>query len=566
MKSLEEDKFDLLVIGGGCVGAGIALDAATRGLKVAIVEREDFAAGTSGRSTKLIHGGVRYLENAFKNLDYSQYLLVKEALAERKHMLTAAPYIARATPIMVPLEKWWTVPYYYVGTKVYDLVAGDSGVPSSMFFSKAQATYSFPMLNPDKLAGAIVYYDGQMNDTRYALLVLLTAAQAGATVANQVNVEQLIKNKETGDIQGAKVKDLQTGKEFNIRAHSVINATGPFSDAVRKMAYDENGEYVADKKEEGFNEIVVPAGGIHLVLPDHFCPSQMGLIVPETSDGRVLFFLPWEGGTLCGTTDSQTPLTMLPKATSDEVDFVLRESERYLNKRIRREDVLAAWCGIRPLIKDIHGKDTKAISREHVIEVNPGNMVTCGGGKWTTYRRMAQDAVDKLISVKPVLQTRSGPCVTEGMKLIGADRAGIVCEQKFDVVSVTLREDYGFDKDIAEHLTRNYGTRALQVAEIVKQGYANRQKNLHPKRLVSKYPILEAEVVFAVQHEYALSAVDVLARRTRLAFIDHDASVEALPNVITLMSKLLGWSRCKSKEETEKAMEFLDTMKCPERD
>jgi len=562
---LKEEQFDLLVIGGGCVGSGVALDAQTRGLKVAVVERDDFAAGTSGRSTKLIHGGVRYLENAFKNLDYGQYKLVREALAERSHMLRAAPYIARAVPIMVPLEKWWTVPYYYVGTKVYDLVAGDSiGVPRSMFLSKEQAIYNFPMLNSNKLSGAIVYYDGQMNDTRYSLMVMLTAVQAGATVANYLNCEQFLKD-DKGTIKGARVKDMETGEEFNIRAKAVVNATGPFSDTVRRMARSEDGTDHGPTEEDNKKDIMVGAGGIHLMLPDHFSPSNMGLIVPNTSDGRVLFFLPWEGGTLCGTTDSESPITMLPKPSSMEVDFVLKESERYLNRRIKRKDVRSAWSGIRPLVKDIsHGEDTKVISREHVVEVGDGGLVSICGGKWTTYRKMAQDAVDAAIKSVPALGGRAGECVTEGLKLIGADRAGIVCEQKFDIITITLREDYGYDRDIAEHLTRNYGTRALQIAEIVKQGYPTRPANQHPKRLVAKHSFLEAEVVFAVRHEYAVSLVDVLARRTRMAYVDHDSALAAMPQILDLMGTLLSWNKAKKELERKRALEFLETMQCPE--
>ncbi|CAK9016626.1 Glycerol-3-phosphate dehydrogenase, partial [Durusdinium trenchii] len=567
LEALEEEKFDVLVIGGGCVGSGVALDAATRGLKVAVVERDDFAAGTSGRSTKLIHGGVRYLENAFKNLDWSQYLLVREALAERSHMLEAAGYLAKPLAIMLPIEQWWKVPYYYAGTKVYDLVAGaHTGVPRSMFLSKEQAMYSYPLLDASNLSGAIVYYDGQMNDTRFSLMVLLTAVQSGAVAANHVNVEQLVKRPDDGKIVGAVVKDRVSNKTFTVRAKTVINATGPFTDSLRRMARDPDGKDPGPSEENQADDLVVPGLGIHLVLPDHFSPNEMGLIVPDTSDGRVLFFLPWSGGTLCGTTDSKGPISMLPKPSSDEVDFVLRESGRYLNRRISRADVRAAWSGVRPLVRDPKSKDTKAISREHITEVNDGGMVTSAGGKWTTYRQMAEDALDMAIKINPSLQLRSGPCVTKGLKLIGADRAGIVCEQKFNVITVTLREDYGYDRDIAEHLTSNYGTRALQIAEIVKHGYPTRPKNLHPKRLVAKHPFLEAEVVFAVQHEYARTPIDVLARRTRLAFVDHAAALEALPLVVNLMATLLNWNRATKQQQTQDALEFLNTMKCPARD
>jgi len=573
----------VLVIGGGCVGAGVAMDAALRGLKVAVVEADDFSSGTSGRSTKLIHGGVRYLENAFWKMDIGEYRLVREALEERTHMLQAAPHMARALPIMVPLESWWQIPYYWVGGKVYDFVAGsDRHVPPSSYIGREQALYAFPMLNPAKLKGAIVYYDGQMNDTRYGLSIVLTAVQAGAAAANYVRVEKLLASppvlNKDGDvaseplIKGAIVRDLVSNKQFEVHAKSVINCTGPFSDHIRRMAYDAVEEKLTNKPPTGdvegkkYDDLIIPAGGVHVVLPDHFSPEQMGLIVPETSDGRVLFFLPWEGGTLCGTTDSKSDLTMLPRPTLDEIDFILSESSRYLNRPIHRSDVRAAWSGIRPLVKDLKksAQGTASISREHVVEVNPGNMVTVAGGKWTTYRRMAQDALDKVLELNPKMKSRAAACSTEGAMLIGADRAKIVCDQRFDIIQVTLREQYGFDRDVAAHLTRAYGTRSLQVAEMIIGGYHNRAAGLHPKRLVAKHPVLEAEVVFAVEQEYAVSAVDFLGRRTRLAYLDHDAALEALPLVVDIMGTLLKWDKNKRQIETKRARDFLETFRVPD--
>ena len=275
---LRSEPFDVLVIGGGATGAGCALDAATRGLNVALVERSDFASGTSGRSTKLIHGGVRYLEQAFKKLDVSSLHLVNEALTERKYMLSAAPYMNRPLPIMIPLYTWWQVPYMYIGTKVYDMVAGKNRyVPPSYFISKTEALYQFPTLLADDLKGAIVYYDGQMNDTRMNLAIALTAVQSGAAVSNRIEVMYLLKNKE-GKVCGAHVKDTMSGddKGWDIMAQVVINATGPFADAVRHMDVPEA------------ETIIVPAAGVHVVLPDHMSPDRMGLIIPETKDGRVL--------------------------------------------------------------------------------------------------------------------------------------------------------------------------------------------------------------------------------------------------------------------------------------
>lgn len=317
------------------------------------------------------------------------------------------------------------------------------------------------------------------------------------------------------------------------------------------------------------------------MLPDHLSPANMGLIVPETEDGRVLFFLPWESGTLCGTTDNKTPITSLPRATQQDVDFILTEASKYLKKKVQRSDVLAAWSGIRPLVidpvqleklrkeekasgatgkKKVSEIPTKMISREHIVEVNDGKMVSVMGGKWTTYRQMAQDAVDKALQLHPGIRTRAGPCITQNMMLIGSDRAHIVCDQSFDEIRITLRESFGFDRDIADHLTRNYGTRALQIGEIVKAGYPSRAAGLHPKRLHAKYPVLEAEVVFAVQQEYAMTVEDFIARRCRMAFVDQKAAIEVVPHVVNLMGTLLGWNSKMKKIQTTKAMEFLETM------
>ncbi|TDH73116.1 hypothetical protein CCR75_000582 [Bremia lactucae] len=550
LQRLKREQFDVLVIGGGATGSGCALDAATRGLNTAVVEANDFAAGTSGRSTKLIHGGIRYLETAFLKFDYLALKLVYEALEERAFFLSAAPYMNRPLPIMIPIYKWWEVPYMWVGAKAYDIVAGSQRfVPRSYYINAEEAMFQFPMLRKEGLKGAIVYYDGQMNDTRMNVSIALTATQNGATIANYVEVLQLLKDKD-GKVQGAHVRDTLTGDEWNIKAHAVVNATGPFTDTIRQM------------DDPTKDKICVPAAGVHAVLPDHFSPHRMGLIVPKTSDGRVLFFLPWENGTLAGTTDSQSDVTMLPSPTTNEVDFIIDEANRYLAKNVTRNDVKSAWSGIRPLVKDPRHANgsTAAISREHVVEVSASNLVTIAGGKWTTYRRMAQDAINKLVETVPELQTKAFPCKTKDVGIIGADRVGEVCNKKFDKITVTLREKYNLDKDIAEHLMRNYGTRALQVAEIEKSGFLDRKPSDHPRRLHPKYPYLEAEVVFAVRQEYALKATDVLGRRMRLAFIDSKVSTELIPRVVHMMGELLGWSKARREQEVVECKEYLKTM------
>src|ERR1700722_11177519 len=301
------EPYDLLVIGGGATGSGIALDAATRGLKVALVERDDFAAGTSSKSTKLVHGGVRYLEKAVWELDYNQYSLVKEALRERKYFLDTAPHLSMWLPIMLPLQHWWQAPYFWAGTKFYDFLAGSEGIESSYFLTRSKALDAFPMLRKDNLVGALVYYDGAHNDSRMNVSLAVTAALYGTTVVNHMEVTALEKDAD-GKLCGARVKDLVSEKngrpadEFNIRARGIINATGPFTDSIRKM------------DEPSVKEIVAPSSGVHVVLPGYYSPQKMGLIDPKTSDGRVIFFLPWQGNTIAGTTDAPTTVTPNPVA------------------------------------------------------------------------------------------------------------------------------------------------------------------------------------------------------------------------------------------------------------
>ena len=504
-----------------------------------------------------------------QNLDYEQYQLVKEALSERAHMIKAAPYMNTPLPIMIPMycDNWYDplmIPYFYVGAKVYDFVArmthGDPGVPKSHFIDADEAKFQFPMIKDENLWGAIVYYDGQMNDARMCINLALTACQSGAAVASRVEVLDILHGKD-GTACGVKARDVMTREVFDIKAKVVVNATGPFSDKIRQM----------DDKDA--KPIIKGAAGVHVVLPDHYSPAKMGLIIPKTSDGRVLFFLPWEGATISGTTDSSTEITMEPKPTNNEIGFILEEANKYLkiDKSVTSKDVRSAWSGIRPLVLDPSKNDTKSISRSHVIEVSKNKLVTIAGGKWTTYRRMAEEVVDKVVEVVPKIGIGKPlrGCITEGRGVIGADRAGVVANGKFDRINVTLREEYGLPKDVAKHLVGNYGTRALQIAELVKIGGEFHEMNLsHPqygaKRLNSKYAFLEAEVVFACRHEYALTVQDVLARRTRLAFIDSEAAESCVERVADLMARELGWGWKRKKKEVADFKVWLKTMNMSE--
>ncbi|KAJ5369592.1 Glycerol-3-phosphate dehydrogenase [Penicillium cosmopolitanum] len=551
----EEEPYDLLVIGAGATGSGIALDAATRGLKVAMVERDDFSSGTSSKSTKLVHGGVRYLEKAFWELDYNQYALVKEALRERRWFLNTAPHLSSWLPIMVPLQKWWQAPYFWAGCKAYDLLAGSEGIESSYFLTKSKAIDSFPMLKRENVLGAMVYYDGAHNDSRMNVSLAMTAALYGSTVVNHMEVTGLTKDAD-GKLCGAVMKDVIPGKdgkesgEFKIRAKGIINATGPFCDSIRKM------------DEPDTKEIVAPSSGVHIILPGYYSPSNMGLIDPSTSDGRVIFFLPWQGNTIAGTTDAPTEITANPEPSEEDINWILKEIRGYLASdiNVERGDVLAAWSGIRPLVRDPNKSSSQALVRNHLVSVSSSGLLTCAGGKWTTYRQMAEEAVDEAISafkLKPRSLTNipdisgvggsglvadgatlNGSCQTHQVRLIGAHGFS-------KTLFINLIQHFGLETDVAKHLTESYGDRAWQVAALSAPTH-------------ERFPVR-----YAVRHEYAQTAVDVIARRTRLAFLNAEAALEALPQVIDLMGDELNWTPSRKDVEWKDSLKYLASMGLP---
>uniref|UniRef100_A0A8C8R7T6 Glycerol-3-phosphate dehydrogenase n=1 Tax=Pelusios castaneus TaxID=367368 RepID=A0A8C8R7T6_9SAUR len=531
-------EFDVLVIGGGATGCGCALDAVTRGLKTALVERDDFSSGTSSRSTKLIHGGVRYLQKAIMRLDFEQYKMVKEALLERANLLEIAPHLSGPLPIMLPVYKWWQLPYYWVGIKLYDLVAGSQCLKSSYVLSKSRALELFPMLQKERLVGAIVYYDGQHNDARMNLAIALTAARYGAATANYTEVVRLLKKTDPKSgkecVFGARCRDVLTGQEFDVKAKCVINATGPFTDSVRKM------------DDQKVSNICQPSAGVHIVMPGYYSPDNMGLLDPATSDGRVIFFLPWEKMTIAGTTDTPTDVTPHPIPTEEDINFILTEVRNYLScdVEVRRGDVLAAWSGIRPLVTDPSSKDTQSISRNHVVAVSDSGLVTIAGGKWTTYRSMAEDTIDAAIQAHNL---KAGPCKTVGLLLQGA-------KDWSPTLYIRLVQDYGLESEVAQHLASTYGDKAFEVAKIAQ--VTGKRWPIVGKRLVSEFPYIEAEVVHGIK-EYACTAVDMISRRTRLAFLNVQAADEALPRMIDIMGKELHWSEQKKKEELAAAKKFL---------
>eukprot|EP00897_Mesotaenium_endlicherianum_P007288 jgi/Mesen1/6588/ME000338S05767 len=564
---------DMLIIGGGATGTGVAVDAATRGLRVGLVEREDFGAGTSSRSTKLVHGGVRYLEKAVFNADVGQLKLVFHALAERANLLSNAPHLTNALPTMTPCYAWWELPYYWAGLKAYDLVAGRNMLHVSRYVSPTESLELFPTLSRTTsdgrtLKGTVVYYDGQMDDARLNVALATTAARAGACVLNHVEALALNKDAVTGQVVGARVRSTLPGggAEFDVHAKVVVNATGPFTDSVRQMVDAEAAP------------MITPSTGVHVVLPDYYAPHAMGLIVPKTPDGRVIFMLPWQGRTVAGTTDASTDsIAQWPQAHEEEVQFILHAISQYLS--VRREDVLSTWSGIRPLASDPSAAtDTASVSRDHLVSVDGSGLVSITGGKWTTYRSMAEDAVDAAIQVGS-LSPVAPHCVTEYLKLTGGDHYEpalfTLLTQSYVrskgpqpssssrlwsnlTLSGTPRpREEPMDTAAAQHLAHAYGDRAPQVAYIAQAEGLGR-------RLAHGYDFLEAEVAYCARYEYCQTAIDFIARRARLAFLDTHAAGAALPRVVELLAAELKWDNRRKKAEVTQAKAFLETFKVKE--
>lgn len=507
VRKLGGERFDLLVVGGGATGAGIALDAAARGLKVALVERSDFAQGTSSRSTKLLHGGVRYLEAAVKTFDAGQLRLVRSALRERRTLLDIAPHLTRTLPLLTPLYQLWEIPYYLTGLKLYDLLSGGRfRIGASSFLSKERTLELVPGLNAEGLRGSVRYYDGQFDDARMVIAILRSAAERGAVLVNHAGLVTLAKS--GGRVVGGTVRDELSGEEVEVAAKVVINATGPHADEA--LALD----------DPDAPPILTVSAGAHVVLAGDHLPHGAGLLVPRTDDGRVIFMLPWHGHTLVGTTDTPAEATADPQASEADVDYLLEHASRYLRTELRRSEVKAAWSGLRPLLRPRrHESGTAAITRDHLLEKSPSGLLTITGGKWTTYRQMAEEAVDYAIQIGEL--SSAGPCTTAALPLSGA-------EGWSPGGAARLAEEFDLPPDVAAHLDGAYGTNAREVAQLAAdQGLTAR---LHPD-----HPYLEAEVPYTLTREFAVTADDVLSRRLRLGFLDEAAYADSLKRVEELI-------------------------------
>ena len=519
-----EDRFDLLVIGGGATGAGVALEAASRGLKTLLVEKHDFSAQTSSRSTKLVHGGVRYLEAAIKRLDRVQWNLVKDALHERAVFFRIAPHLAWKIELLTPLYRAIEIPYFLAGLKLYEALAGRERIGRAYFLPPAEAKARFPQIKEEGLKGAVVYADGQFDDARMNLALVLTTLEEGAVALNHVAVVGFIK--EGGRVVGAELVDQLTGGRFAVRARMLVNATGPFVDQIRRLD---------DPEAE---PMLVTSSGVHLVLPGRYAPAGTGLLIPRTEDGRVLFVLPWHGHTLAGTTDEPAPVSEHPLPTEGEIEYLLRHLNRHFALKLDREAIRSAWSGLRPLVRDPRARDTARLARDHVIHESESGLVTLAGGKWTTYRKMAEDLVDYLDRTRGLGLPKSR---TKELVLVG----GRNFDPKEEAELALL-----LDPETAYHLVHTYGDAARRFLDFAKETGGL-------SRLVPGLPYLEAEVRWAARYELAETPLDFLLRRTRLAFLELEAARTALPRVAEILAEEKGWGPAETERQRKAAEDWL---------
>jgi len=501
-----EEVWDMIVIGGGATGLGIALDAVTRGYKTLLLEQSDFAKGTTSRSTKLVHGGVRYLARG-------DLFLVMEALRERGLMLKNAPHLTGNQQFIVPVYTVWDAFKYTVGLKLYDLLAGSLSMGRSHFISRKNTLIRLPQLKPEGLKGGIVYHDGQFDDSRMAIALAKSCIDRGGTVLNYVKVTGLLKD-EHGKIDGVKAKELVSEEEITIRAGLVINATGVFADTISKL----------DNPQA--KPILKPSQGVHIVLDKSFLEGNIAIMIPKTEDGRVLFAIPWYDKVVIGTTDTAVDtISLEPVALESEISFILRTAGKYLVKSPRRQDILSVFAGLRPLAANPgNPHSTKEVSRRHKIILSTSGLLTIVGGKWTTYRRMAEETIDKAIASGFLAKRK---CVT-------AD---------FPLVSFVTAD--------SSNRLYIYGDRWFEIAAIM-QANPDLGSPVHPG-----FPYTKAEIIWICRNEMPLNIEDVLARRTRAIFLNARASSEMAGDVAGLMAKELGYDMKWQKDQVESYIQLV---------
>jgi glycerol-3-phosphate dehydrogenase len=491
--------WDMVIVGGGATGVGVAIDAASRGYDVLLLEQSDFGKSTSSRSTKLAHGGVRYLEQG-------DIGLVMQALKERGRLFQNAPHLVNNLAFVVPNYDWWEAPFYGMGLKLYQLLAGKYGFGESRILSRDETLQRLPTLKTEGLRGGAVYYDGQFDDARLLIHMVATAYEQGAILLNYVHVTGLTKDAQ-GFIDGVIAREAETGAEFRAQARVVVNATGAFSDHLRAAA------------DPTAAPMIKPSQGIHLVFDAAFLAGDSAILVPHTSDGRVLFAIPWHGHTLVGTTDTPVETaTLEPVAMEQEIDFILSTAGRYLSKAPTRSDVLSVFAGIRPLVRASGIANTSSLSRDHVIHIDRSGLVSIMGGKWTTYRHMAEDCVDQAATLA---QLPERPCVTAHLNIHGFHSAA----RQFGPLAV-------------------YGSDAYELQKLILDDPSLGDR-LHPA-----LPYVKAEAIWAVRNEMARTVEDVLSRRTRALVLNARAALAMAPVVANLIAPELNWDQSAKEKQT----------------
>ncbi|MGH9758451.1 MAG: glycerol-3-phosphate dehydrogenase/oxidase [Candidatus Acidiferrales bacterium] len=529
LNHIADQKFDVCIIGGGATGAGCALDSQLRGLKTVLVDAGDFAGATSSKSTKIAHGGVRYLEEAVKELDPSQYHVVTRALHERIRMLRNAPYLSHTMEFLLPCFHWTDVAYYDVGLKMYDWVSGDSGIFPSHFLSKAETLRRMPGLNPNQLVGSIAYADGQFDDARYNLALVETFAQAGGEPLNYARVVAFEKDSQ-GRLKSAEVVDQFSEKKFAIQAAAFVNATGPLSDTLR------------DRAAPGVHTRMRPSKGVHILLPLEILPSSDALLIPKTDDGRVLFAVPWLGRLLVGTTEQEVSPHDELHVTQEEVQFILQQLNKYLEKPVTPDQIVSGFAGARPLVSSGDARDTKKLARDDEIEVDAkSGLINTMGGKWTTYRAMAEDTID---TVQEQLGAAKTASPTRNYPLTGSNGYTPVYWRK-------LVRDFGISDATAQHLAGKFGTRAEQVLALA-EGDAELSRPI-----ADGLPQLRAEVAFCARNEMAVTIEDILFRRLGMQLFSWRSAIHAAPVVASILARELGWPGDVARNATRQYVENI---------
>jgi glycerol-3-phosphate dehydrogenase len=530
LNRLQNEEFDVCIIGGGASGAGCALDARLRGLKVALIEKEDFAAETSSKSTKLIHGGVRYLEQAFKNFDFAQLKQVRHGLEERHTVLANAPHLARPLALLTPVFSWIEGAYFTIGLMLYGWFAKNDSLPKSKWLSKKDMVERIPTLAKN-IHSAVMYYDGQLDDARYCLAIAHSAEEAGVAMANHAQVVDFKHNKENV-ITTATVKNLINNTTFDVKAKLFINCTGATADTIRLMA------------NPSLTRRIRPSKGVHIILPYAVLNSNSALLIPKTPDGRVVFAIPFEGELMVGTTDDDyTKLDEEPTLNDAEIDYILETLAPYMAQKVQKHQVKAGFGGLRPLIVADDRANTKNLVRDHEVEIDDtSKLISLLGGKWTTYRLMAKDTVD---DAEQILKGAVSACTTDKHILVGG--VGYTPNGYLE-----LAKKSNLDNDTLKHLTDKYGSRAIKLIFLI-----NQNPELG-ERLTPHYPHLKAEVVYTAENEMACTVRDFMARRTRLEIMDWQIAHAITPTVAQLLGEILNWSDIEIEKSAKEYRTLLE--------